>query len=286
MDRAKKIPVIFFIFLFSGCAGLTQKGGAVLDGSAFSEKTIAIYRPVIKDREPQIEIKELRLKNGEALLEISSSAWPALALRGEMPDSRGNFHLKEARFLSTHTHGWNEFTLDLLGSAVFSASGGVIGLLRINGDIQRVQISSGMIRLKSNRLTGNAALTPLRNRRERLLALIEWMDELKETGALDQTVFTSQNDFEKYWKRRLFPELVSRKEQPASYSKDSGYRRADSVKWNLAYTEQLFPEGLWEYRNSGALLRDWEEALPWIFMEYSWNYIIDSFDAVNLLIVK
>jgi hypothetical protein len=97
-------------------------------------------------------------------------------------------------------------------------------------------------------------------------------------------IFSNQKEFENHWKRRLFPELVSAKARPADYSTENAeWGRADSVNWNRTYTEHLFPEELWEYRNSGALLRDWEEALPWIYMEYSWDSIIDSFDETTLL---
>jgi subtilase family serine protease len=99
--------------------------------------------------------------------------------------------------------------------------------------------------------------------------------------------FSSRNDFEDYWKPRLFPELVSNRKRPPEYTANTGgWVRADSVSWNSAYTEFLCPEELWELRNSGALLRDWEEALPWIYMEYSWDYIIKSLNGINLLKVK
>jgi len=184
-------------------------------------------------------------------------------------------------------HGWNEFTLDVLGDAFFSVRGGVVGRLSITtGDIERIQISSGQIHLKSSRLTGNAALTPLRNRRERVLALVEWIQG-RETSLQARSVFFNQEEFEIYWRIRLFPELLFKATRPPEYQVGNAeWNRADSVNWNKTYTEYLLSEDLWELRNSGALLRDWEEALPWIYMEYSWNNIISSFKETNLVIVK
>ena len=280
---------IILMLLFTGCTSLVQKGGDLLEGNAFAEKTLAVYRsfginPDDKDKDVIIELKELRLKDGEEILEITSSAWPSLALRGNLPGADGSFQLTGARFLSSHVHGWNEFTLDLLGSAAFYPSGKTIGLLRINGEVQRVQISLGKIRLKSSRLTGTAALTPLRNRRERILALTEWMSESGGNDLSNKSFFTGQKEFEDHWKGRLFPELVSKRKRPPEYStKNAEWGRADSVRWNRSYTKTLFPEGLWEYRNSGALLRDWEEALPWIYMEYSWDAITGFFNKKNLI---
>jgi hypothetical protein len=62
--------------------------------------------------------------------------------------------------------------------------------------------------------------------------------------------------------------------------------RADSINWNRSYTERAFPEELWEYRNSGALLRDWEEAAAWIYVEYAWDSIIASFNEIKLEKIK
>jgi len=278
--------ILFFIFLLPGCTSLIQKGGEVLDGSAFEEKTIAVYRVSGAGEKTAIEVRELGLKNGEKILEISNGAWPGFTLRGSMPEADGSIRLTEARFLSSHTRGWNEFAMGIIGGAIFQNPGPAVGILRITEEVERVEISSGRIRLKSDYITGSAAITPLRNRRERITALVEWMNaplsENRETP-----VFADIGEFERYWKRVLFPELVLLKYRPEEYSvHNAEWKREDGVNWNLGYTGTVFPEGLWEYRNSGAMLRDWEEALPWIFMEYSWNTIIDSFNNTILQKIK
>jgi hypothetical protein len=251
-----------------------QKGGEFLEGNGFGEKPLAVYRTPAKDT--ILEIREISSKNGDETLEISSTAWPGLTLRGLMPDSNGNFEFTEARILSSHVNGWNEFNLNLLGSGTFLTSDKAV--LRIPEKIERVQITEGKIRLKGNRFTGTAALTSLRNRRERILALTEWMAEWQHNNHTT-SVFKNQKEFENYWKKHLFPELTRENDLPPEYNaENTAWRQADSVNWNLSYTEYLFPEELWELRNSGAILRDWEEALHWIFIEYSWNMIIDSFD--------
>jgi hypothetical protein len=283
------IPFLFF--LLSGCTSLIQKGGEVLDRSAFAEKTLAIYRISGAGEKTAIEVRELGLKDGEKILEISNGAWPGFSLRGSMPEADGSVYLTEARFLSSHAQGWNEFTMDIIGSAIFQNPGPAVGVLRITEEVERVEISSGRIRLKSDYITGSAAITPLRNRRERITALVEWMNERLHSGSYDDSgeipAFADIGEFGGYWKRVLFPELVLEKNRPEDYSvHDAEWKREDGVNWNLGYTESLFPEGLWEYRNSGAMLRDWEEALPWIFMEYSWNTIIGSFNNAILQKVK
>ena len=256
-----------------------------MEGSAFDEKVLTIYQSArinINGNEPVIVLKRLELRDGNEIVEITSSAWQGLALRGTMPGADGRITFTEVRLLSSHVHGWNEFVLDISGDAFFLASGDVIGLLRVRGEIERIQISSGKIRLKSSRYTGAAALTSLRNRRERILALLEWMDTVKE-----QNSFKDPREFENYWKPILFPELVSKERQPPGYTTENAvWVRRDSIRWNKTYTENTFPEELRELRNSGGLIRDWEEALPWIYIEYSWNSIISSLNDINLIKIR
>jgi hypothetical protein len=273
----------FFFFAASqtACTGLVQKSGETLEGSAFIEKTTAVYRSGGKKGE-SIELKKTIAKDGAESVDISSGAWPGLILRSVM-DSGGNLELSEARFLSSHVQGWNEFTMNLLGSAAFEKRGNDEWLLYFKGEPERIQIASGKIRLKSSYLTGTAALSSLRNRRERILAITGWMKQSLQ----EQISFENQKEFEAYWRPLLFPELVSAKKRPPEYPvENSQWRRADSVRWNQSYTEKFFPEQLWELRNSGALLRDWEEAHGWIFMEYSWSAIIGSFNDTTLLKAK
>ena len=293
-EELKKIllytPVL--LFLFAGCSSLVQKSADVLEGNAFKEKTSALYRSE-KTNNAVIELEEITFKDGEEALQITSSAWPSLALRGSYTGN-GDIEFLEARILSSHVNGWNELNIQLLGVGHFSANDSSRtlrspSLLRIPGKIERVEITDEKIRLKSSRLTGSAAGTALKNRRERILALTEWMDEYLQKNY--SPVFANQRQFENYFKPLLFPELHSKKKQSEKYKtlfpkESSEWTMGDGVKWNRSYTEYLFPQELWELRNSGSLLRDWEEALPWMFIEYSWDSIIKSLDDATLFKIK
>jgi hypothetical protein len=81
-------------------------------------------------------------------------------------------------------------------------------------------------------------------------------------------------DFEKYWETVFFPELVSKKKRSGGWTLEGDvFKKADDIDWNTGYTERVFSEELVPVRNSGTLLRDWEEALPWLYMEYNWDRI-------------
>ena len=266
--------------LISGCSSLVQKSGELLEGNT-GGKTAALYRSTGGKKDDRTELKLLRLKTGEGSMEITNSAWPGLALRGNLPGQNGDFELTELRFLSSHVNGWNEFSLSLIGSASLQSSG-TDALLRFTSPVERVQISSGKIRLKSSRLSGDEALKSLRNRRERIMAVVEWMQERPELPVLD-----NRKDFENYWEKILFPELVSKKKRPPEYSETGAeWNRAGGVRWNKTYTAFLFPEDLRELRDSGALLRDWEEASAWIYLEYSWDEFNAALDGIVLKKIK
>jgi hypothetical protein len=284
-----KCFLLTLVFLLANCTSLVQKGGEVLEGNVFSPKPSALYSSNVEKTETKIELKEMPGKDGESFIEITSSQWPGLILHGSAPEADGSFQLTEARILSPHVSGWNELSYELLGSGNFFTGQETGGVLRIDETSELVQVSSGKIRLKSRRLTGNAALLALRNRRERILSLTEWMGEWQEKTS-NSAYFDNQKEFDEYWKSLLFPELVSANKRPENYSSintaDAEWNRADGVRWNLTYTKSIFPEALWEFRDSGAMLRDWEEALPWIFTEYSWAAIISTFNNKTLQKIK
>jgi hypothetical protein len=97
--------------------------------------------------------------------------------------------------------------------------------------------------------------------------------------------FSSQAEFEAHWRGFLFPELVSPKKRPPSWSgEDPEWVTGEDVRWNSGYTRSVFPEALWGVRNSGTLLRDWEEAAAWIYLEFEWDRIIASLTKETRLI--
>jgi hypothetical protein len=256
------------VVLGSGCSSLVNLGGRALDGSAFQEKTLARYRGPAIEGLGRVEVREVRDKTGAAAITISPGAIPALVFVGSPPEA-GEFHLNSLRFLSSHITGWNEFTRELSGSGVFRVQGDRAAL-QLQGPVDPLDIRGGKIRQKDARLAGEQALQALRNREDRIAALIQWMRSQEPVPR-----FAGQKAFERYWKPLLFPELVSRKKRPPAWNTaGAAWVRAEDIRWNTGYTESLFPEELRPVRNSGTLLRDWEEAAAWIYLEYEWDRII------------
>jgi len=261
-----------FLFLQTSCVSMVERTGRVLDGSAFAERVQAIYAAG-----DDLEIRKMRSREGEYSLLILPSRFPSVQIRTSAPAADGGILLVSLDYLGGNEHGWNEFRLDLFGSGSFiqfdETGGGTFSLAQ---GFEPVQISFGRIRRYDTRITGHDALTYLRNRHERVLALTEWMHE--RGGAY-------YGDFERHWGPILFPELARNRDRPQGWLQEGDVRvRAENVSWNTGYTERVFPELLWNVRNSGTLLRDWEEALEWIHLKYEWDGLVELLTRETALV--
>jgi hypothetical protein len=248
---------------------VVEKTGRLLDGSALAEKTTARYEArVAEGATANMEVRELIDKGGNVSLEISLEEFPAIRFRASAPGPEGAFYFTGLEYLGGSLSGWNEFTLELSGAGSFVVSDQT-AVLAFPAPPEPVRISSGKIRRSETRITGEEALSNLRNRRERILALTEWMRSREGAPA-----HRNRRYFEAYWQPLLLPETVSKKKRPAAWQTENArWVRAEDLKWNATYTESLLPENLRILRDSGSLLRDWEEALEWIYVEYAWERI-------------
>jgi hypothetical protein len=99
------------------CSSLVEKTGQVLDGSAFAEKQTVVYRAA-RNADGAMEVRETRNKAGESSLVITLRQFPAMKIRGTVPDSKGEFQLTALDYRGGNVHGWNEYRLDLAGSGM------------------------------------------------------------------------------------------------------------------------------------------------------------------------
>jgi hypothetical protein len=270
------------LFMYGGCVSLMEKSGQALDGSAFAEKTVAVYRTEKKSKKSAgVELQEMRDKAGERSVIITLDKFPAIKLRGSYPDENGEFNLTSLDYLGGNTNGWNEYRLEIYGSGNMTPGETSLSF-SVNGEIETLQISSGKIRRFDTRITGTEALSSLNNRHERIAAVAEWMKGYNTSEG--RTPAADRKAFENYWKPVFFPELVSKSKRPAEWQREGDqWKWAEDIRWNTSYTERVFPEMLREIRNTGTLLRDWEEALEWLFVEYEWDRITERLSQETVL---
>jgi uncharacterized protein YceK len=272
--------LIIFAFLLSGCISVMEKAGRAIDGSASAEKKVSVYRASKKDGAGEgMAVTVIKNKAGEQAVLITLDDFPMMRLRGSMPDENGEFFLNSLEYLSGSVQGWNEYSMEILGTG--SLSFGETCVLEIKEEIEHIQITSGRIHRYDTRITGAEALTSLRNRNERILATAEWMASL---GAPEGQTIDDIDGFETFWKPILFPEMVSKKERPEGWLKEGDvFVKAEDIRWNTGYTERAFPEELHPVRNSGTMLRDWEETLSWIYLYYKWENIKETLSRKTIL---
>jgi hypothetical protein len=266
VKRSKLLAACLILTVLpAGCVSLVEKAGGLLDGSARTEKILRRYRSEARG----IEFRELE-NSGRPEAAILLDRLPTVKLRVSPPDSRGFFSLESLEFLAGSLSGWHQFSLALSGQGEFLPQGGNAAV-RLTGPVEGLDITGGKIRLDERRLNGEEALVSLRNRYERIKALGDWM---KSQSDVPLTASENREYFEKYWKPLLLPEIIRSGRRPGSFkNRDGPWVRAEYVSWNAGYTEDLFPAELADYRNSGALLRDWEETVEWIYLEYAWDRI-------------
>jgi hypothetical protein len=277
--RALRFLTLFSVLcsLFSvlGCVSLVEKTGRVIDGSAFAEKKTAVYGA------PGMELWEMRNKAGARSFIIMLNKYPTIKIRASDVNEQGEFNFVSLDYLGGSPQGWNEFRLELAGGGKLVLNGKTASIF-VEHEIEHIQISFARIKRYDTRLSGNEALTNLRNRHERIKVIAEWMNS-RETAPKGMVA----KSFEKYWRPILFPEIVSKKKRPADWQQaDDQWNTAESIRWNKGYTERLFPEELRDIRNSGTMLRDWEEALDWIYNEYEWSLIQEILARETVLTKK
>ena len=271
------LPVSLSVLICLSCVSMVEKTGQALDGSAFTEKQTAVYRTA-RNAGGTMEIREMRNKAGDSSVVITLEQFPAMKIRAAAPDDQGIFQFMALDYRGGNIHGWNEYRMDLAGSGNL-VLGETTARLSVPDEVHTIGISSGRIRRYDTRITGTDALSSLRNRYERILALAKWLNDHENLPA-----FNSQKTFEEYWKPVLFPETVSKKKRPADWRQENDqWVRAEYIRWNTGYTERVFPEMLWTIRNSGTMLRDWEEAAEWIYIEYEWDRIWELLARETLL---
>jgi hypothetical protein len=255
-----------------GCSSLVERTGRIIDGSAFEERKIARYRIRERGRDTlEIELLHAENRSGQRLLVISQNQFPAVTIRATEPNEDGLIHFISVDYMSGNTFGWNQFSLGLLGTG-FCLLHETEARFFLNDDIEKIQINHGKIRLLDTTIIGADAVVNLNNRGERIEALVEWMLEYEEAYGLNRRAFRN------FWKPILFPEISSQRKRPEGWKQDSdNFVRAEDIRWNTGYSQRVFPEELWPVRNSGTLLRDWEEAFEWIYLMYEWDTFIGMF---------
>jgi hypothetical protein len=273
----------------TACAGLAENSGRILDGSAFAEKVLETWRAA-STPEGGLVLRRVRYRDKTEGFTLGADGWPTLKLHLDVTedDARSGtesgaltVYPVSCAFLASTLFGWNEWSMELsgTGSLVTDGESRALSLERV----ETVDISAGAIRRGDTRLGGADARSALKNRRERIDALAAYIREKaaeRFPGKAPREIWPDEKTFEAYWKPLLLPETVFSPKRPGEYdTRGAVWAGAEDIQWNTSYSAAAFPEDIAALRNSGALLRDWEEALPWIRLAVNWDEIIAAFSV-------
>ncbi|MDR2521842.1 MAG: hypothetical protein LBC72_04720, partial [Spirochaetaceae bacterium] len=270
--------------LLGSCLSITDGAGRLMDGSLFAEKVSATAKLA---GNTQTKVARVSGKNIGQALRVSSSRLPNLYVYTTAPDAAGRVQLTAVSLFCSSYFGWNELRYAVYGSGVYTA-GNDGAALRFDTPIEIIDIAGGGIRHGNTRLAGEKALEELRRRDERIDALVAWMKKpdnpfASGTAASGAAAAASGGEeaFAAYWKAALLPETFAASRRQGVYKqfvKDARaageravYEFGEDVFWNAGYTAFIFPEFMRRYRDTGALLRDWQEAQKWIYIKYIWQ---------------
>ncbi|MDR0785653.1 MAG: hypothetical protein LBE74_07215 [Treponema sp.] len=272
-----KMPLALGVALVCfGCALIvpTERVGQLI-GGALPQKATAVYA----GRDVSLSMGEIN-KDGDRSGTVQLTEFPFLQMQAELRVDE-SFLWTELRFLGASPSGWNEFTQELTGggNVRFTESFAFLNVPRT----ERGQIASANTLYKDGKLQEGQALSNMRGRAERIDALTQWMRAQFEDAPVH---FPNERVFEDYWRPILLPETVSAKKRPSTWTDAGAWVIAEEVKWNTSYTTRVLPEHLRAARDSGALLRDWEEALAWLYMDYEWDYVQSLFSQGRLTLVR
>ncbi|GMO27787.1 MAG: hypothetical protein Ta2F_03380 [Termitinemataceae bacterium] len=284
-----KLQIIFILssLILIDCKSVTrfvEAGGSALESAAKQTRKTGNV-----NFDNGIRIKQI-MQKGKGFLEIKFDSMPYITLYATEPNSRGRFELLQMKYLSGSYSGWNEFFMDISGVGFVKDTQALQQKMKrkkketfssdkfaIDGVPFRGIITNAAIKRSSTKIHGDRAVDRMKSRDLRIEAVVEWMHEQKDTPE-----FLNLERFENYWKPILLPELIKKRKRTALYnevnsnSQKTDYKRSEEIKWNHAYTEKIFPQDLYELRDSGALLRDWEESIALFYVYYNWEIFFNT----------
>jgi hypothetical protein len=200
---------------------------------------------------------------------IRGGALEGAALRGraERDGEAWKLRIDRMEWFGNWNEGWTEASFGAEGelSLVPSGEGWAVAVERAPAIGQPEKAT---IRLYGNYFDGDEALGLLSRRWERIKAAADFVKErFPEAGPGAKRYGRAVRAF-------LFPELYGYAKAGAPLpAKGHGVKVGESVRWDSDYSASVFPEELRELRDSGTMLRDFEEGLGLWSLRQRWDRI-------------
>ncbi len=206
------------------------------------------------------------------------------------PDTEGRgwiLHIDELIWFNTWAQGWTEVRFSAWGSfRLESVNQG--WRLKILEPPHVGTVNEASIRYRNDYFYGDEARNKVQNRWNRIEALTDFLRSVLRQRTYTQRLATPGNEncaFENDLRSLVFPELYGyRKEYPDPGAGRNDFHLAENYRWNTLYSLTYLPEKLRKVRDTGTLLRDYEESPGLIYLSYLWSSLWD--EVVPRLILK
>lgn len=224
----------------------------------------------------ETRISDVVIALDENSVELTSTLIPGMNFRGTL---EGNtIYITQVRVFSNWQNGWTEGFYQASGKYLIVEDGKDYLLEEVD-PIEIWDIESGEIRYRGKYYRKDDGLQKVRNRVQRIE---EYARIIKEyggpnyIGGVKKVTTASKFTIHGHLYPKLFPEVLGFEKLEDSRELHSRYYKSDfeiekiegsNIFWRTDYTKALFPEHLWELRNSGTIFRDFEEA-PYLVMSY------------------
>jgi hypothetical protein len=220
--------------------------------------------------------------------ELSSNLINPAVLKGDYTiNENGDIEclIKSLYFFTNWTNGWTEGELEAFGQLLFKKNENDKYSCVIIEEVELLDVKSGSIKFFDDYYYEDRARRNIRNKLDRINSINNFLKE-KENISYFKSLRNNKDKTEKSYipltYQLFFPELTLN----SPYSNKNSEYKVVSVKedtqleetilWNKIYTKAIFPENLQPVRDSGSLLRDYEESVELFFMDYNINYYINN----------
>lgn len=209
--------------------------------------------------------------DGPIPAEITIQAFPGAVFQGladREPSGGWRVSLTTLKWFSNWPNGWTDASFLLDGVLHFEKTDNQ-WTVRVETPPSVAMVDKASIRYSETFLLGDRAVGQLTWRWDRIRASTDYLN----TQFPDDWI----NDPDQV-ARFLFPELrgYQKGEHPGNT------KVADSVAWDTTYSAVHFPENLRPVRNSGTMLRDWQESQGLWTLAYHWKNFWEHVDSVVL----